>query len=212
MIAGLPLVVLTLIAAVLSAFAKREKLVIFWLLFSGVVHILLEGSYGLHHTEVRTKATTTFMDKMLEDVSPEKFVDTHWWASLYGQYARYDGRYAVSDPMVIFFCWTELVEGILCFALIGLVLSGSKYRHPMQIMCSTAQFYGTIIYFIAPIIYGNWDQVMTADKFELWVYVIALNGLWMVVPGLLIIQSFVALTRSPAKAAATPSSSNKKRN
>lgn len=90
----------------------------------------------------------TFTEKMLEEVPLESAWDTHFYAALYKQYAQYDLRYAVSDPLVIFFCWTELVEGILCFVLIYAVLARVSWRHPLQIVCSTAQFYGTILYFL----------------------------------------------------------------
>jgi hypothetical protein len=150
MLAGVPLVVLTLIAVVLASLAKREKLLIFWLLFSGVIHILLEGSYGVHNDEVTKEniSQVSFTEKLMEDVPLESAWDSHFYASLYTQYAQYDYRYAVSDPLVIFFCWTELVEGVLCFVLIYAVLANASWRHPLQILCSTAQFYGTILYFL----------------------------------------------------------------
>lgn len=88
MFSGLPLVVLFILSVVLSFFPKREKLTIFWLLFSGIVHILLEGCYGFHNTEVTAPTTTTFMEKMMEDVPVAKAFDTHFYASLYAQYAQ----------------------------------------------------------------------------------------------------------------------------
>eukprot|EP01113_Clastostelium_recurvatum_P009374 TRINITY_DN1450_c0_g1_i1.p1 TRINITY_DN1450_c0_g1~~TRINITY_DN1450_c0_g1_i1.p1 ORF type:complete len:235 (-),score=65.83 TRINITY_DN1450_c0_g1_i1:51-692(-) len=194
MLAGVPLVVLFVLCIILAAFARREKALIFWLLFSGIVHLLLEGSYGFFHREVTAPATVTFMERFTQDVPMERALDFHWWASLYSQYAKYDGRYSISDPMVVFFCFTELVEGVLCFLLIALILNNSKYRHPVQIVCCTAQAFGTVFYFITPILYNTWDTVMTKDPFELWVYVIILNGLWMVVPGAMIIQSFNAIS------------------
>jgi len=195
MLAALPLVGVSLLSLIFALLARKEKALVYWLLMSGAIHIILEGSYGFYHKEVTTKATTTFLDRFVEDVPVESAINPHWWAALYSQYARYDGRYAESDPMVVFFCYTELVEGILCFLLVYLIQSDSKYRHPTQIVCCTAQAFGTVFYFITPIIYNNWHRVMTPDPFELWVYVIILNGLWFIIPGAMIIQSFFAISR-----------------
>jgi cholestenol Delta-isomerase len=208
MLSFIPLVVLNVLAVIFALFSKREKVVIYWLLFSGVVHILLEGSYLRHHEEIRIRATSTFSEKMMEDVHWEKALQTQWWGSLYSQYAKYDGRYAVSDPLVVFFCWTELVEGVFCFVLAYFIQTNSPYRHPFQLLISTAQFYGTILYFLGPVIYNNWNTVMTSDPFDLYVYVVFLNGLWMLVPGLLIIQSFKAIANTLGQKRGPPSKKN----
>eukprot|EP01112_Ceratiomyxa_fruticulosa_P012095 TRINITY_DN3334_c0_g1_i1.p1 TRINITY_DN3334_c0_g1~~TRINITY_DN3334_c0_g1_i1.p1 ORF type:complete len:210 (+),score=45.18 TRINITY_DN3334_c0_g1_i1:638-1267(+) len=195
MLAAIPLVAISVLSLIFALLSRKEKALVFWLLMSGAIHIILEGCYGFYHHEVTTKATTTFLDRFVEDVPFESALNPSWWAGLYSQYARYDGRYAISDPMVVFFCYTELVEGVLCFLLVLLIQTDSKYRHPTQIVCCTAQAFGTVFYFITPIIYKTWDQVMTSDPFELWVYVIILNGLWFIIPGAMIIQSFFAISR-----------------
>ena len=59
----------------------------------------------------------------------------------------------------------------------------------MQLVLCTAQFYGTVLYFVAPMLQGTWSRVMSHDPFELAVFVIGLNALWMVVPAMMIHQS-----------------------
>ncbi|GAM21876.1 hypothetical protein SAMD00019534_050510 [Acytostelium subglobosum LB1] len=201
MYAFVPLAVLTLLCVVLSLLVKREKLVVFWLLWSGIIHILLEGSYGFFAHEVTTASTVDFMTKMLEDVPLESAWNPHWYASLYTQYARYDRRYAIADPMVVFFCFMELVQGTSCFLLVLSVIFQSAYRHALQIFLCSLQALGTVFYFITPYIYGEWDQLISSDPFELWVYVVGLNGLWLLVPIIMIIQSFIAIGRDASVAA-----------
>ncbi|EGC39021.1 hypothetical protein DICPUDRAFT_91317 [Dictyostelium purpureum] len=192
--AFVPLGVLTLVCVLFSLLFKKEKLTIFWLLWSGLIHIILEGSYGFFAHEVTKASTVTFTEKMLEMIPLEKAFDLHWYASLYSQYAKYDLRYAIQDPMVVFFCFMELVQGACCFILALCVIKEAKIRHALQIFLCSIQGLGTVFYFITPYIYGVWNEQISSDPFELWVYVVGLNGLWLLVPIILTIQSFIAIS------------------
>eukprot|EP01132_Coremiostelium_polycephalum_P004820 gene4820-6008_t len=196
--AFVPLAVISLFCVILASLFKKEKVLLFWLLWSGAIHFLLEGSYGFFANEITTKSPLTFTEKMLELVPLEKALDLHWYASLYTQYARYDSRYAVAEPMVVFFCFLELVQGAFCFLLALLVVVESRYRHALQILLSSLQALGTVFYFITPYIYGRWEEYISSDPFELWVYVVGLNGLWLLVPIILILQSFSAIGQATA--------------
>jgi cholestenol delta-isomerase len=208
MVALTPMLLLTLGSAALAWRLGRERLLSFWLLWSGLIHIVMEASYGLFHQIVKARATTTFTEFLFSRAPLLSWFDPHWWASVYGQYARYDGRYAVNDPLVIYVCYTEMVLGPLCFLLLWLVQRRSPMRHRVQILLCTAQFYGTVLYFVMPVVQGTWGAVMTHDLTELLIFVIGLNGLWMVVPGLMIWQSLRqpteanAIDRRPEGAAA----------
>jgi hypothetical protein len=192
MVALTPMLLLSVAAGVLAWRLRRERLITYWLLWSGLVHIVMEASYGTFHRVVTTKSTITFTEFLFTRVPISSWVDPRWWASVYTQYARYDARYMEQDPIVIFICYTEFLLGPLCFLLVYLIQKGSPYRHRVQLALCTAQFYGTVLYFFAPMMQGTWSRVMTHDSFELWVFVIALNGLWMIVPGSMIYQSLRA--------------------
>jgi hypothetical protein len=195
MVALVPMLLLSLGSAAIAIRLKRERLVTFWLLWSGLIHIVMEASYGTFHEVVTTRSTTTFTEFLFSHVPFSAWFDPRWWASVYTQYARYDARYSEQDPLVIFICYTEFILGPLCFLLVYLIHKGSAYRHRVQILLCTAQFYGTVLYFLAPVVQHSWDRVMTHDAFELWVFVIILNGLWMIVPALMVFQSM----RQPAR-------------
>lgn len=189
MIALIPMLLLTLASAALAFRLRRERLITYWLLWSGLIHLVMEASYGSFHEVVTSRSTITFTEFLFSHVPISSWIDPRWWASIYIQYARYDARYSEQDPLVIFICYTEFLLGPLCFYLVWLIHKGSAYRHRVQLILCTAQFYGTVLYFFAPVVQGSWSRVMTHDSFELWVYVIILNALWMIVPGIMIYQS-----------------------
>ncbi len=189
MIALTPILLLIAASAALAIYLRRERLITFWLLFSGLIHLVIEASYGLFPHMVQTRATTTFTEFLLSHAPITSWIDPRWWASAYTQFARYDARYAEHDPLVIFFCYTELILGPLCFLLVWLIHRGSAYRHRVQLVLCTAQLYGCVLYFVAPVMQGTWGSVMTNDPFELWVYIIGLNALWIIVPAVMIFQS-----------------------
>ncbi len=184
-----PLLVLTVVCVVVAYRLDKERLVIFWLLWSGLIHLLMEVSYGVFAELVTTPTQTTFTEYMLQKTSILSWFDLRWWASIYEQYAQYDGRYALQDDVNRYICYSELVMGPLCFLLVALIVRESKYRHPVQVMLCTMQIYGTLLYFLMPIVDGTWGTVMTTNLFDLIVYVIILNGIWIVVPSLLLVQS-----------------------
>src|SRR5262249_2734770 len=148
MVALTPMLLLTVASAVLALRLRRERLITFWLLWSGLIHLVMEASYGLFHERVTARATTTFTEFLFSAAPIGSWFDPRWWAGVYGQYARYDGRYAVGDPLVIFICYTELVLGPLCFLLVWLIQRQSAFRHKVQLVLCTAQFYGTVLYFV----------------------------------------------------------------
>jgi hypothetical protein len=183
------MLLLTVASGFVAYRLKKEPLITFWLLWSGLIHIVMEASFGTFHKIVTTANTTTFTEFLFSRIPLLSGFDPRWWASVYSQYARYDFRYAEQDPLVIFICYTELILGPLCFLLVYLIHKNSPYRHRVQLVLCTAQFYGTVLYFVAPILQGTWRRVMTHDPLELWTFVIGLNALWMLVPGIMIYQS-----------------------
>lgn len=197
MVALTPPLLLTIALGLLAMRARRERLAVFWLLWSGFfIHLVMELSYGRHPEVVTGRATTTFTEFALSPASFGEWFDARFWARIYGQYARYDARYVNAEPTVVFICYTEALLGPLCLLVAWLIERDHPLRHPLQLVLCTAQFYGTVLYFTHPIVSGTWSAVMTHDAFELWVFVILLNGIWMLIPGLMIWQSLGAMRRT----------------
>jgi len=142
-------------------------------------------------------------------------LDYKWWTvTFYGQYTKYDPRYSNSGPTIVALSLSELPEAIFCYLCIYLIQTGSRWRHPLQLLAAAWQFYGTFIYFAVPYISGTWNTVFDCSTTEFLTYVVGLNGcvflclqytfkilltlsypysLWFVVPGVLMVQSLLAI-------------------
>lgn len=97
-------------------------------------------------------------------------------------------RYCAKNPCVEAFQGITLVYAApLCLLLAVLVLRRSRWRHVVQAPVCTGQMYGTLIYFLSAGVKGFVDIAPAADHF--WLRFVALNSLWVVIPGMLLIQS-----------------------
>jgi hypothetical protein len=203
MIVLTPMLLVTLACGAIAWRARHERVLTFWLVWSGAVHLIMDANYGVHARLVTTRATTTFTQLALSPASLSSWFDLRWWATtFYTQYARYDGRWATADPVVLFICYCEFVMGPACLVLAWLTQRQHPMRHAFHLMLATAQFFGTAFYFCVPVVAGSWDAVMTHDPLELIVFVFILNGIWMVVPAIIIAQSLRALSPRSITAAA----------
>lgn len=115
------------------------------------------------------------------------------------EYGNGDSRYVSSDtfvvPMETFTAW---VEGPLCLLTAYALLNNRPWRHATQILTSFGQFYGCVLYFATEEI----DPVEHNERWHplfFWFYYVFMNGLWIVIPGSLVIQSARAITRHAAQ-------------
>jgi hypothetical protein len=188
-----PLLLATAFCAWFARRVPRERLITFWLLWSGFIHICMELSYGFFSEMVTHGSEVSFGQFMLQPAGMFSFLDPHWWSGLYAQYARYDGRYVTHDPVILLVTQAELVMGPGCFLLVWMIAKQNRWRHAVQPVLCTLQAYGTYVYFFEPVYRGTWNSVMTSNSFDLFTFVIALNGLWIAVPALMIWQSSRAI-------------------
>ena len=193
-----PLLVSTLVCLVVARRASHEKLVTFWLLWSGCIHLFMELSYGFFPEVVTQGSQIGFLEFMAQPAGMFSFLDPHWWSGLYTQYGRYDGRYVTHDSVILMVTQAELVMAPGCFALAWMIAKRNRWRHGVQILLCTLQAYGTYVYFFDPVYRGTWSTVMTHDIFDLFTFVIGLNGLWIAVPMIMIWQSSRAIAEMAA--------------
>ena len=59
MVALTPMLLLSVVAGAVAWRCRRERLVTYWLLWSGLIHLVMEASYGSFPEQVTTRATTT---------------------------------------------------------------------------------------------------------------------------------------------------------
>ncbi|KAL8416110.1 hypothetical protein RB596_006603 [Gaeumannomyces avenae] len=168
-----------------------------WFVACAVIHFFLEGYYALNFRDIASQSAVP--------------------AQLWKEYSLSDSRYLLRDPfMVPMEGVTAFVWGPLSAVLALLVVTGHPLRHPLQLLVSTGQFYGDVLY------YGNFmmhERVWGRDHcrpepYYFWCYYVFMNAIWIVVPGFLAFSSirasaraFAAADRAAAAAASSSSAS-----
>ncbi|BFZ00330.1 hypothetical protein BsWGS_03369 [Bradybaena similaris] len=150
-----------------------EKWVLSWLVFDGLVHILLEGSFVVFSLTGSVNASNSEL------------------ASLWKEYGKADTRWLVSDPTIVSLeILTVVVDSLLCLiTIIGIVTDG-YYRHYAQIILCVCELYGGWMTFCPEWLTGS-PNLETSSFMNLWVYLVFFNGIWVVIPLMLIYQSLL---------------------
>eukprot|EP00744_Colponema_vietnamica_P009242 GILI01013163.1.p1 GENE.GILI01013163.1~~GILI01013163.1.p1 ORF type:complete len:195 (+),score=39.51 GILI01013163.1:46-630(+) len=151
-----------------------QKLLAGWFIFNGVlIHIFLDGLVGA-----------------CQNVP-----------YLFELYSHLDKRYPLRDPSVMMISYTELfVMGPLCLFVYYGILHRKPWRHPLQLLVSAIQLVGTIIFTGGEImsdfahIPTDFELTFTLDKIVFfWVFFVAANLLWSILPLCLICSSFASI-------------------
>jgi hypothetical protein len=153
----------------------HEMLVLVWYVIDAITHLTIELGYVILALTTTAEKTDSFMG----------------W--IWREYSRADARWAVRDPNVISLECLTVFIGVLCLFQIKGVLSRSAWRHPLQIIICTAELYGGWMTFAPEWVEGS-PNLNGQDPVLLWIYLVFMNGLWVVVPALLLWDSFVRLT------------------
>lgn len=96
-----------------------------------------------------------------------------------------DSRYLTSHAFVMSmesitaWCW-----GPLSFVLASFIVTDNPFRHPLQIIISTGQFYGDVLYYgtfmFDFLMYGV--EYSRPEGYYFYGYFVLLNGFWIVIP------------------------------
>ncbi|CEJ93224.1 hypothetical protein VHEMI08832 [[Torrubiella] hemipterigena] len=144
-----------------------------WFALCGVLHLTFEGFFILYKETIASKQGL--------------------FGQLWKEYALSDSRYLTQDVFTIsvetitVFCW-----GPLCLITASSILSRSPSRHFYQVIVCTAHLYGVALYY-----FTNWvDFSMNGISYSrpetlyYWVYYVGFNMPWVVVPLILLVQSW----------------------
>lgn len=177
---GLPLAAMTsILCKSLYRDAKRiefhEILVLAWYIIDAMTHLTIELAYVVLALTTTAEKSDSFMG----------------W--LWREYSRADARWAVRDPNVISLELLTVFIGILCLFQVRGVLCRESWRHPLQMVICTAELYGGWMTFCPEWVQGS-PNLNGQDPILLWIYLVFMNGLWVVIPGLLLWDSFVRLS------------------
>ncbi|KAI1742685.1 EBDP4, emopamil-binding protein [Xylaria scruposa] len=153
-----------------------------WSTLCGFIHLFLEGFYALNFATLQGSQ--------------------HVLAQLWKEYSLSDSRYLTSDAFVMCmesvtaWCW-----GPLSFLLAYFIVTDHPFRHPLQIIISTGQLYGNVLYYATftfnSSVYGV--EHSRPEAYYFYGYYVLMNGFWMVIPCFLIADSMRACGRALAE-------------
>ncbi|KAJ5493668.1 Emopamil-binding [Penicillium fimorum] len=151
---------------------------VLWFALCGSIHLILEGYYALCFATLPGSQ--------------------HLLAQLWKEYSMSDSRYLTSHAFVMSmesitaWCW-----GPLSFVLAYFIVTDNPFRHPLQLIISTGQLYGDVLYYgtcaIDFLVYGV--EYSRPEGYYFYGYFVLLNGFWIVIPALLIADSVRACGR-----------------
>ncbi|KAM6177702.1 emopamil-binding protein-like [Rhynchocyon petersi] len=156
--------------------------VLSWLCFNALVHILLEGS---------------FVYLTIGGVANSNGV----LASLWKEYGKADTRWLYFDSNILSVeLITVFLDGPLALFLIYAIVKEKYYRHFLQITLCVCELYGGWMTFCPEWLMGS-PNLSTNHWLYFWLYLVFFNGMWVLVPGLLLCQSWLELKKMHHKEA-----------
>ncbi|EPE26087.1 EBDP4 [Glarea lozoyensis ATCC 20868] len=156
-----------------------DRLLVMWFVLCGMIHLFFEGYFVVNHTHMASRQD--------------------FFGQLWKEYSLSDSRYMFSDPFVLCMeSWTAIAWGPLSFVLAVLIVNDSPYRHPIQALVSTGQFYGDLLYFMTNI----FDESYTGrtfyrpEPYYYWFYFVFMNAFWIVIPCICVYSSAKATAKA----------------
>ncbi|KAJ2392305.1 hypothetical protein GGI23_005246 [Coemansia sp. RSA 2559] len=163
-----------LISRARSPLSGKDKLITVWMLVCAGIHIVLEGYFSFNHSTLAGKETIM--------------------GDLWREYAHADSRYLTSDPFtVIMEAITAIFDGSFAVVAAYGILTDSPVRHPAQLITSLAQLYGNVLYLTTNYMEGF--RYTNPNPVYFYGYFVLLNAPWIVIPVLLIVDSWKSICR-----------------
>jgi cholestenol Delta-isomerase len=107
------------------------------------------------------------------------------FAQLWKEYALSDSRYLTSNTFVLAAeGLTVILLAPLSYLMVYLIIKSSPYRTPVQIMVCFGHMYSDTLYYATSWLdfYMHGVSHCRPEAYYYWVYYVAMNGVWMVVP------------------------------
>ncbi|XP_069745820.1 emopamil-binding protein-like [Narcine bancroftii] len=152
-----------------------DRALLAWLFYDCIVHFTLEGPF----VYISLTGTVAQSDNIL--------------AFLWQEYGKADARWLSSDPIIVSIeILTVVLGGFLALLLIYAIVKDKYYRHFVQITLCVCELYGGWMTFCPDWLIGS-PNLNTSNWLYLWVYLAFFNVVWLVIPGLLLWQSWLSL-------------------
>ncbi|XP_077608772.1 emopamil-binding protein-like [Crocuta crocuta] len=120
-------------------------------------------------------------------------------ASLWKEYGKADARWLYFDPTIVSLeILTVVLDGSLALVLIYAIVKEKYYRHFIQITLCVCELYGGWMTFFPDWLMGS-PNLNTDSWLYFGVYLVFFNSVWVLIPGLLLCQSWVELKKMYCK-------------
>ncbi|XP_027704095.1 emopamil-binding protein-like [Vombatus ursinus] len=161
--------------------SSADRWVLVWLCYDALVHFTLEGPF-------------VYLSLVGSVADSDGII-----ASLWKEYGKADARWLHSDPTIVSLeMLTAVLDGLLALLLIYAILKEKYYRHFIQITLCVCELYGGWMTFCPDWLIGS-PNLNTSNWLYLWVYLVFFNGVWVLIPGLLLWQSWIELKKMHQK-------------
>nr|XP_014976573.2 emopamil-binding protein-like [Macaca mulatta] len=159
--------------------ADRGALI--WLCYDALVHFALEGPF-------------VYLSLVGNVANSDGLI-----ASLWKEYGKADARWVYFDPTIVSVeILTVTLDGSLALFLIYAIVEEKHYRHFLQITLCVCELYGCWMTFLPEWLTRS-PNLNTSNWLYCWVYLFFFNGVWVLIPGLLLWQSWVELKKMHQK-------------
>ncbi|TVU22332.1 hypothetical protein EJB05_32018 [Eragrostis curvula] len=149
--------------------SKIDRLLMCWWAFTGLTHIIIEGTFVFSPDFFKRENPTYFDEAMKE-------------------YSKGDSRYAARDTATVTVEGiTAVLAGPASLLAVYAIASRKSYSHILQFTVCLGQLYGCLVYFITACLDGFnfW-----ASPYHFWAYFVGANSSWIVIPTLIAIRSW----------------------
>ncbi|PQE28969.1 ebp domain-containing protein [Rutstroemia sp. NJR-2017a BBW] len=161
---------------------------------AGSIHIFFEGYFIYNHARMAS----------MQD----------FFGQLWKEYALSDSRYMSSDPFLLTIeFWTIILWGPLSYVAAILIVKDSPFRHSVQALVSTGEFYGNLLYLLTSLLDEKLSGISyyRPEPFYFWVYFVLMNSIWLFVPAYCLYDSVMASARSFVAARSIERGSHRKK-
>jgi len=158
-----------------SHVSTADRLLVIWLVYDVLTHVIMEGSF-VYYSLVSTVSKSH---------GP--------LAELWKEYTRADHRWGVSDPTIVSLeLVTVFFVSFLCILVILGIFTKRADRHYLQIILCTCELYGGCMTFFPEWLSNNINLAGIDQPFLHFFYLWFFNGLWVVIPLIMLYQSYYA--------------------
>ncbi|EGW06114.1 3-beta-hydroxysteroid-Delta(8),Delta(7)-isomerase [Cricetulus griseus] len=162
--------------ASVAPLGKCRRLALCWFAVCAFIHLVIEGWFSFYH------------GILLEDQAV--------LSQLWKEYSKGDSRYILNDGFIITMeTVTAFLWGPLSLWVVIAFLHQKSFRFILQLVVSLGQMYGDVLYFLTEY-HDGFQHGELGHPLYFWFYFVFLNGIWLVVPAILIFDAIKHLTHA----------------